>query len=507
MKQEKCSLIILDGWGIGKKDFTDAIYRAQTPFVDSLFNEVPNTTLTTFGNAVGLPNGQMGNSEVGHINIGAGRVVWQQLELINQSFLNKEIEKNIVLNKIVDYCLKNDKPIHLIGLVSNGGVHSNMEHLIELCQLLHQKNLQNIFIHCFTDGRDTDPKSGYEFVKKLNEKTQNTNAKIATISGRYYAMDRDNRWERVAKTYHTLVNGIGEKYTDFHSVFEKNYQNNITDEFILPSVIYQENGMPVANIQENDAVLFFNFRTDRGRELTKALTQHDFPEFEMKKMNLYFTTMTEYDATFNNICVLFPSLEVKNSLGEYISNQNLTQLRAAETEKYPHVTFFFSGGIETEFKGESRILEPSPKVATYDMKPEMSANELTSKVIKFVEQNTPDFVCLNYANTDMVGHTGVWEAIVKAAETVDTNLQKLCEVLKNNGYNIIIIADHGNADEAKNIDGSPNTAHSVNPVPCFVISNQKIEKLKAGKLADVAPTILKLMNLPQPKEMNGESFF
>ncbi len=503
--EQKVCLIILDGWGIGKHDFTDAIYHAHTPFINELCQTKPFTTLTTFGEAVGLPDGQMGNSEVGHLNIGGGRVVWQQLALINKAFRDDEVGNMLGFKNIINYCLEQNKPLHLMGLVSNGGVHSNMQHLISLCQLAHEQGIKKCYIHAITDGRDTDPKSSLNFIKDVEINTRQFGAKISTIIGRYFAMDRDNRWERVKKAYDLITTGIGTKFQNSEQAILNSYNNGVTDEFIEPIRILEgDEGL----IKDNDAVLCFNFRTDRAREITKALTQEDFHEYGMHKINLHYSTMTEYDQTFKNINVLFPTHEVVNSLGEYVSKNNKTQLRAAETEKYPHVTFFFSGGRELPYPNEHRIMEPSPKVATYDLQPEMSAIPLSEKVIDYMTKELPDFVCLNFANTDMVGHTGVWEAIIKAAETVDTCSKNVVENGLKLGYQFVIIADHGNADEAKNIDGSPNTAHSTNPVPCIILSNKVLNNtLHAGKLADVAPTILKLMDLPIPNEMNGKVLF
>lgn len=505
--QNKVFLMILDGWGIGKHDFTDGIYNAQTPFVDALFKTVPNTTLTTFGHAVGLPEGQMGNSEVGHMNIGAGRVVWQQLALINKKFEEGSAADEKVINDLADYCKSQNKPLHLTGLVSDGGVHSSLEHLIALCHIFTTKGVKQIDIHAFTDGRDTDPKSGLGFIKDLEQRIKGSNAQIVSIIGRYYAMDRDKRWERIQLAYDLMVNGKGQAFHSASEAIESAYANGLSDEFIPASVITKQNNQPLASIQTDDAVLCFNFRTDRGRQITQALTQTDFPDYGMKKLRLYYATMTEYDATYQNVLVVFHSNNVTNTLGEVISAQGKTQLRSAETEKYPHVTFFFSGGRETPFEGESRIMEPSPKVATYDLQPEMSAYLLTDKIDKAIQSEKFDFICLNFANTDMVGHTGVWKAIIKAAETVDACVKRLVELAVLKGYQMLIIADHGNSDEARNPDGSPNTAHSMNPVPCFIIS----EKCKAlnhhGKLADVAPTILKMMDLPIPSEMDGNPLF
>lgn len=499
--------MILDGWGIGKKDFTDGIYNAKTPFFNQLFETHPHTTLRTFGNAVGLPEGQMGNSEVGHMNIGAGRVVWQQLELINRKFKDGSAAQMETIENLCSYCLQNDKALHLIGLVSDGGVHSSLEHLLKLIEIFENKGLKKVYIHAFTDGRDTDPKSGPGYFEKLNESLKNKHAKVASVIGRYYAMDRDQRWERVKQAYDLMVHAVGEKYETPIQALDNAYSNNITDEFIPASLMVDSSGSPIAQIEENDAVLCFNFRTDRGRQITRALTQESFHEYNMHPLNLKYATMTEYDATYQNVEVIFDSKNVKNTLGEVISQAGLTQLRSAETEKYPHVTFFFSGGRETPFDGEDRIMEASPKVPTYDLQPEMSALPLTEKIIDAVKSEKYDFICLNFANTDMVGHTGVWEAILKAAETVDACLEKIVKTGLNHGYQFVIIADHGNSDEARNPDGSPNTAHSMNPVPCIVISD-KCKQLEAnGKLADIAPSILKLMNLQVPAEMDGNCLF
>ncbi|MDI1234292.1 MAG: 2,3-bisphosphoglycerate-independent phosphoglycerate mutase [bacterium] len=506
-KKQKAFLLILDGWGIGKKDKTDAIFNANTPYIDSLYQSVPNTTLTTFGNAVGLPEGQMGNSEVGHMNLGAGRIIWQPLALINKHFEDGTVASNETIESISKYCIDQNKPMHLIGLVSNGGVHSSMEHLIHLCQIFSQKGLKDIFIHAFTDGRDTDPHSGKAFITELESKISGTNAKIASVIGRYYAMDRDKRWERTALAYNLMVNGQGDHYNSATETLEANYKAGITDEFVKPSVICNTEGLPLAQIKEGDAVFSFNFRTDRGRQITQVLTQIDVPEQSMHKLKLNYTTMTEYDETYTGINVVFKSQHTHNTLGEILSKNNYTQLRSAETEKYPHVTFFFSGGREQAFEGETRIMEPSPKVATYDLQPEMSALPLTEKILAAIDTDAYDFICLNFANSDMVGHTGVWEAIIKAAETVDACVKKIVQKGLEHGYQFIILADHGNADEAKNLDGSPNTAHSMNPVPCFILSDKCTSIPKKGKLADVAPTILKLLNLEKPAEMDGDYLF
>ncbi len=504
---DKVFLMILDGWGIGKHDFTDGIYNAKTPFYNHLMATYPNTTLTTFGHAVGLPEGQMGNSEVGHMNIGAGRVVWQQLALINKKFDEGTAAEEQGINEISNYCTNSNKPLHLIGLVSNGGVHSSMDHLIELCKIFTQKGVKEIYIHAFTDGRDTDPKSGIEYIRTVENAIKDTNAKIASVIGRYYAMDRDKRWERVKLAYDVMVNGVGKAFYTANAAILDAYHNEITDEFIPASVIVHSDGTPIAKIQNEDAVFCFNFRTDRGRQITQALTQTDFHEYNMHKLELYYATMTEYDATYNNVHVVFDSKNVSMTLGEVISKHGKTQLRSAETEKYPHVTFFFSGGREEPFEGEDRIMEPSPKVPTYDLQPEMSAFPLTEKIFEAVQSEKYDFICLNFANTDMVGHTGVWEAIIKAAESVDSCVEKLVNAALAKGYQMVIIADHGNSDEARNPDGSPNTAHSMNPVPCIIISDKCQSIPNPGKLADVAPSILKMMGIQKPAEMDGVELF
>lgn len=505
--KDKSFLIILDGWGIGKKDFTDGIYNAKTPFFNSLMEKYPHTTLTTFGNAVGLPEGQMGNSEVGHMNIGAGRVVWQQLALINKKFEEGSAANEPGILELSRYCVANDKPLHLIGLVSDGGVHSSLEHLKSLCHIFTKAGVKTINVHAFTDGRDTDPKSGIGFINDLENSIKNTNARIVSVIGRYYAMDRDKRWERVKLAYDLMVNGTGKHFANAEQALKDAYENGVTDEFVPASVIVDEKSQPLATIQDEDAVLCFNFRTDRGRQITQALTQQDFHEYNMHKLNLKYATMTEYDHTYTGVDVVFSSKNVTETLGEVISANGLKQLRSAETEKYPHVTFFFSGGREEPFDGEDRLMEPSPKVATYDLQPEMSALTLTENMLKAVESEKYDFICLNFANTDMVGHTGVWDAIIKAAESVDKCLEKLVNAGLSKGYQFVIIADHGNSDEARNPDGSPNTAHSMNPVPCIIISEKCKALTHKGKLADVAPSILKMMNLKQPASMDGESLF
>ena len=493
----------MDGWGLGKIKAADAIQNAKVPFVQSLYNQYPNTTLTTCGEAVGLPEGQMGNSEVGHLNLGAGRVVYQELQRINVAIREGTFHQNEELLKTLSFAFENKKPLHLMGLVSNGGVHSHINHLKALLSLCKEKGLTEVYVHAFTDGRDCDPKSGLAFITELQEHIDKTVGKVATISGRYYAMDRDNRWERVKLAYDAMVKGIGRTANSGIEAMIQSYNEDVTDEFIKPTIIVEGNE-PVKTIKDNDVVLCFNFRTDRCREITKALTQADFPEYDMHKLSLYYTTLTEYDASFQNVHVAFTNDNLNNTLGEVLEQHDKSQIRIAETEKYPHVTFFFSGGRETTFKGEKRILIPSPKVATYDLKPEMSAYELTEALIPEIESGSPDFVCLNYANADMVGHTGVWEAVVKAVETVNNCVEKVVTAGLKNNYTIFLTADHGNADFMINADGSPNTAHSLNPVPLFIISNDWRGKMNEGKLADIAPTILKMMGLAIPIEMTGK---
>ncbi|MDB5222937.1 MAG: 2,3-bisphosphoglycerate-independent phosphoglycerate mutase [Chitinophagaceae bacterium] len=499
MEEKKVILIIMDGWGLGKIKSSDAIQNANVPFVSSLYPKFPNTTLVTCGEAVGLPAGQMGNSEVGHLNLGAGRIVYQELERINVAVRNGEFKKNEALLNTIRYAKDNNKPLHLMGLVSNGGVHSHIEHLKAITSICKEEELQNVFIHAFTDGRDTDPKSGIHFLKELQEHLQKTTGVIAIIVGRYYAMDRDKRWERVKIAYDGLVNRIGRITNDVLGAVEQSYEMNVTDEFIKPII----NESIDASIKDGDAVICFNFRTDRCREITQVLTQTPIPDFGMNPLSLYFTTMSRYDHTFKNINVIFETDDLKNTLGDILAQQNKKQIRIAETEKYPHVTFFFSGGREVPFEGEKRIMIPSPKVATYDLQPEMSACELTDALLPEIKNKTADFICLNFANTDMVGHTGVWEAVVKAAETVDKCVEKVVTTALENGYTIFLTADHGNADYMINEDGTPNTAHTLNLVPFFIIDKEWKGDIKPGKLGDLAPTILTMMQLPIPKEMTG----
>jgi 2,3-bisphosphoglycerate-independent phosphoglycerate mutase len=503
MSEKKVILVIMDGWGLGKVASADAIQNANVPFTRSLYSAYPNTTLITCGEAVGLPEGQMGNSEVGHLNLGAGRIVYQELQRINVAIRDGSFEQNPVLLNAIRYAKTNDKPLHLLGLVSDGGVHSHINHLKAIIDLCKKEGLTNVFIHAFTDGRDCDPKSGLGFIKELQLHLNNSVGKIATVSGRYFAMDRDKRWERVKMAYDALVNGTGEKATDALAAVEQSYANSITDEFIRPTVILDEGQQPLALIRDADAVLCFNFRTDRCREITQVLSQVDLPEFQMQKLSLHFTTMTEYDQTYRDVKVIFDTDNLDNTLGEVLEQNGRKQIRCAETEKYPHVTFFFSGGRETVFEGERRILVSSPKVATYDLQPEMSAYELTDAVLPEIINRTADFICLNYANTDMVGHTGVWTAAIKAAETVDTCVENIVKAGLENGYTIFLTADHGNSDYMINEDGTPNTAHTLNPVPLFIIDKEWRGTVRPGKLGDIAPTILAMMELPVPREMTG----
>lgn len=501
---KKIGLVILDGWGIGDGSDSDAIAQAKTPVMDGLLKNYPSATLTTFGEEVGLPVGQMGNSEVGHLNIGAGRIVYQELTRINKSIRDGDFERMPLIVKAMELAKSSGRKLHFIGLVSNGGVHSSQDHLHELCSIAKQYQLDNVFIHAFTDGRDCDPKSGEEFVQKLQEHLNHTTGKIATLVGRYYAMDRDNRWERIKVAYDAMCSGKNSSsFSNPLTVCVSSYENGITDEFLNPHVL-TENGEIVGRIENEDIVINFNFRSDRPREITQVLTQKAFPELELNPLSLNYFTMTNYDESFKNVHVIFEKQTLKNTLGEYLSKMDRTQLRIAETEKYPHVTFFFSGGREKEFRNESRILINSPKVATYDLQPEMGAPEITSKIVEQMRMNRPDFFCLNFANPDMVGHTGVMKAIVSAVETVDSCLGEIVEQAQKSGYELLVIADHGNADKAKNQDGSPNTAHSVNPVPIILVTEDEVH-LHDGILADVAPTILSRMRIASPLEMTGKS--
>ena len=498
--ENKIGLIILDGWGIGNKDKTDAIDSAKTPFYDQLIERYPNAQLTTFGEAVGLPKGQMGNSEVGHLNIGAGRIVYQELTRINKSIKDKTFFSNQVLCNALELAKKENKKVHFMGLVSDGGVHSAQEHLHALCQLSNDLKVKNVFIHAFTDGRDCDPKSGLTFIQKLESFIADGPVKIASVIGRYFAMDRDNRWERIKKAHALMTKGIGDKFKDASQAIQSAYSKGITDEFIQPAIINHD-GL----IDEGDVVICFNFRSDRPREITSALTQKDFPEFDMKKINLHYCCMTRYDESFKGLHILFEKDNLLNTLGDVISKEGKTQVRIAETEKYPHVTFFFNGGREAPFKNEHRILVSSPKVSTYDLMPEMSAPEVKTQIISYMKSDKPDFICLNFANPDMVGHTGVFSAIVKAVETVDNCLVEIVNEGTKIGYEFIVIADHGNADLAINPDKTPNTAHTTNPVPIILISEDQNLKVSNGKLADIAPTILKRLGIVPPSEMDGKS--
>ena len=498
--KKKAGLIILDGWGIGAKDDSDGVFLAKTPFFDNLINRYPNAHLTTFGKEVGLPDGQMGNSEVGHLNIGAGRIVFQDLLRINNAIEDGSFFKNPQLLKAIRTATNNKSAIHLMGLVSEGGVHSSLNHLLSLCSFLKENFSGRVYIHGFSDGRDCGPTTGIESFEKLHHHIHNSNIVLSSIIGRYYAMDRDQRWERIKKAYDLLIEGTGEIKEDYSTAFKESYSKEITDEFLEPVKIKDNNG----TILDNDLVVCFNFRTDRCRQITTALTQSNFSEHGMKIKPLHFYTMTNYDKTFKNIEVIYDKDNLSMTLGEVLSNNNKKQLRIAETEKYPHVTYFFSGGREQVFDGESRIVVNSPKVATYDLQPEMSAEKVASSTVDFLKEKRPDFLCLNFANPDMVGHTGVQNAIIKACETVDNCLKKVVNSLIELDYSVIIIADHGNADKLKNKDGSPHTAHTVNMVPVIVL-DQNVKVVQNGKLADIAPSILKLMEIEKPKEMSGES--
>jgi len=504
MSKKKAVLLILDGWGHGDKSRSDAIYNANTPFIDTLYNKHPHCELLTDGENVGLPKGQMGNSEVGHLNIGAGRIVYQDLLKINRAVESKELHDNPVLLEAISKAKASGKALHYFGLVSNGGVHSSQEHLHALCDVATNNNVKKVFIHAFTDGRDCDPKSGLDFIRKLENYIANTPVELVSVIGRYYAMDRDNRWERVKKGYDLLVNGVGQRSTDMVGAIHTSYRNNITDEFIEPVVKVDSRGNAIGRIEEEDVVVCYNFRTDRCREITIALTQQDFPEHGMRAIPLHYVTMTNYDKSYNDVHVLFEKDNLKMTMGEVLQNAGKSQIRIAETEKYPHVTFFFSGGREAQFDGEKRLMVSSPKVATYDLQPEMSAAEVTSTIVSELQKGETDFVCLNFANPDMVGHTGVYEAVIKAVETVDSCTQQVIEAGVENGYSFIIIADHGNADFVINPDGSPNTAHSTNPVPCILIDST-YTSIQNGILADVAPTLLNILGVNQPVEMTGRS--
>ncbi len=497
-------LIVLDGWGKGREDAGNAIFMAKTPFVNYLTESYPVALLRTDGENVGLPEGQMGNSEVGHMNIGAGRIVYQDLVKINIAIREKTFHNQAELKAAFEHALANKRNIHFMGLVSDGGVHSHIKHLKALCEMALEYPGVKAYVHAFTDGRDTDPRSAEAFLSELENHIRNSNVKVASVIGRYFAMDRDKRWERVKRAYDLLIHGVGHRYHSSAEAISTSYNNHITDEFIEPSIIVDVNSEPLATIAEEDVVICFNFRTDRCREITEVLTQKEFPEQNMKPLNLYYVTMTNYDDSFKNVRIVYDKDNLIMTLGEVLERNKKTQIRIAETEKYPHVTFFFSGGRETEFVGERRIMIPSPKVATYDLQPEMSAQGIADAITEQMKNNPPDFIALNFANPDMVGHTGVFSAIVKAVETTDGCLKQVVETGLHAGYSFIIIADHGNADYAINEDGSPNTAHTTNPVPVWIL-DKDVHKVHNGILADIAPTVLKILGLTQPTEMTGKS--
>ncbi len=510
MMHQRAFLLILDGWGLGPKPSSDAIFQANTPYFDGLMQQYPHSTLVTFGEDVGLPEGQMGNSEVGHLNIGAGRIIWQELARINKAVRDRELHTNVELLAALDHAIDQDRTVHLMGLVSDGGVHSHIEHLQALCDIAVERGCPRTYIHAFTDGRDCDPKSGADFIDNLTQHIDSKPIKLASVIGRYYAMDRDKRWERIKLAYDLMVKGVGEEVSDPVAAIRASYEQGVTDEFLKPMKVVQiaEDGQPLdMTIRSNDVVICFNFRTDRCREITEVLTQQHIMDFGMHYLPLYYVTMTRYDASFRNIHVMYEKDDVSMTLGEVIEKAGRTQVRIAETEKYPHVTFFFSGGRETEFGGERRLMIPSPKVATYDLQPEMSAFGIRDAIIADIEANQPDFICLNFANTDMVGHTGVFSAAMQAAESVDECLSQIVRFALAYDYACLVIADHGNADYMINEDGTPNTAHTKNPVPCILVTKRLREgqQLRNGRLADIAPTLLALMGLPQPEVMTGES--
>lgn len=495
--------MILDGWGITQNEEVSAIAKANTPFMDSLQGKFPHATLRTDGMNVGLPEGQMGNSEVGHMNLGAGRIVYQDLVKINMAVEKDTLIDEPVLEEAFTYAIKNKKPIHFLGLVSDGGVHSHVNHLKGLLSAAEKLGVKEKYVHAFTDGRDVDPHSGKGFIEKLLPHLKETNTKLASVIGRYYAMDRDNRWERVKQAYDLIVKGKGKESTNAVATIQESYDQDISDEFIKPIVITDDHGNPVAKLGEKEVVIYFNFRTDRGRQLTQALSQDDFPEYNMKKLPLYYVTMTKYDDRFKNVNVIFKKSNIKATLGEVLEYEGKKQIRIAETEKYPHVTFFFSGGREEPFNGEKRIMCNSPKVATYDLQPEMSAYEIKDQIVPEIEKESADFICLNFANPDMVGHTGDFDAAVKACETVDVCAKEVAEAAFEKDYTIILIADHGNSEVMKNPDGTPNTAHTTNPVP-LILMDKDIKTIKDGKLGNIAPTILKLMGITQPDLMTED---
>jgi len=503
---KKAILAILDGWGLGTDPKVSAIAQANTPFIDSCYQNFPHTTLEASGIAVGLPFGQMGNSEVGHMNLGAGRVVYQNLVKLNMAVENATLGKENVITRAFEYAAEHKKQVHFIGLVSDGGVHSHINHLKGLLTAAHEFGLNdNVYVHAFTDGRDCDPHSGKGFLEDLIHHMNQTTGKLASVIGRYYAMDRDKRWERIKLAYDAMVKGIGEPSLDVLKTIETNYQNGITDEFLKPIIALRDGNLPMTKIGHDDVVFCFNFRTDRGREITQALTQEEFSEYGMNPLHLYYVTMTNYDKDFKNVKVVFNEDVLQETMGEVLAKNGRTQIRVAETEKYPHVTFFFSGGREDIFDGERRLLCPSPKdVPTYDFKPEMSAFDITEKILPEIENESADFICLNFANADMVGHTGVFSAAVKAAETVDRCIEKVATAAYEQGYAVFILADHGNSDVMINEDGSPNTQHSTNLVPLIVMDKDKTWQLKPGKLGDIAPTILKVMGVPVPEIMTGD---
>ena len=501
---KKVILLILDGWGITQDPKVSAIFNAKTPYINSLYDSYPSSELRTDGEHVGLPEGQMGNSEVGHMNLGAGRIVYQNLAKINIAVREGKLSKEKEILKAFKYAKDHQKNVHLLGLVSNGGIHSHINHVKGLLSAANEHGVKNVFLHAFTDGRDCDPKSGAYFIDDIQKHMKSTTGELASVTGRYYAMDRDNRWERVKLAYDALVNGIGEHSTNATENIQKSYDKKITDEFIKPIIMVDENNKPKASIKKDDVVIFFNFRTDRGRQLTEVLSQNNNEEYNMHKIPLYFVTLTNYDKTFKDIKVVYNSENIENTLGEVLETAEKKQIRIAETEKYPHVTFFFSGGREKEFIGEKRLLCPSPKVATYDLKPEMSAYEIRDAIVPELEKGEVDFVCLNFANGDMVGHTGVFEAAIKACETVDKCTKDVISTGLQNGYSTLLIADHGNCETMMNPDGSPHTAHTTNPVPMILI-DKEIQSINNGVLGDIAPTILELMGVEQPKEMTRKS--
>ncbi|WP_431165716.1 2,3-bisphosphoglycerate-independent phosphoglycerate mutase [Tenacibaculum halocynthiae] len=501
---KKVILMILDGWGITQNPKVSAIYNAKTPFINSLYDQYPNAELRTDGEHVGLPEGQMGNSEVGHMNLGAGRIVYQNLAKINKAITEGTLANEPELLKAFEYAKTNNKNVHFLGLVSNGGIHSHINHLKGLLTAANDHDLKNVYLHAFTDGRDCDPKSGKFFINDIQEHMKQTTGELASITGRYYAMDRDNRWERIQLAYNALTHGDGIKSSNAEKSILTSYENGVTDEFIKPIIMVDENNSPKTCIKDDDVIIFFNFRTDRGRQLTNALSQNNFPELNMKKLPLYFVTMTNYDETFTNINVIYNSKNIENTLGEVLEKANKKQIRIAETEKYPHVTFFFSGGQEKEFEGEKRLLCPSPKVATYDLKPEMSAYEIKDAIVPELKKGDVDFVCLNFANGDMVGHTGIFDAAVKACESVDRCVKEVITTALENDYTTILIADHGNCETMINPDGTPHTAHTTNPVPMILI-DKELKSIKNGILGDIAPTILQLIGIDKPKEMTQHS--